>query len=69
MRSVSLKSISRPFDPKNSEIALFLVLFEKQAEKAKLNDEDYVMQFLSLLPIHLAEGIMKLSKEQTDNYE
>ena len=34
-----------------------------------LNDVNYKMQFLSLLPVYLAEDTMKLSEKQTDDYE
>ena len=66
---VSLKSLIRPFDSEKSEISLFLALFEKHAKKAKIDQSDWVMQLLALMPMHLAEGIMRLKEDQMEDYE
>ena len=58
--NISLKTLMKPFDEEKSEITLFLALFKKQAKKAKIDQSDWVFQFLSLLPVQLEEGIMHL---------
>ena len=69
VRNISLKTLMKPFDEEKSEITLFLALFEKQAKKAKIDQSDWVFQLLSLLPMQLAEGIMRLKEDEVEDYE
>lgn len=66
---ISLKNMIQNFDPEKSEISLYLNLFERQAEKAEIPIEQYVTQLLPLLPINLAEVILRESTSRADDYK
>ena len=69
MRKISQKTLMKTFDEEKTEITLFLALFEKQAKKAKIDQSDWVFQLLSLLPMQLVEGIMRLKEDEVEDYE
>ncbi|GBN29529.1 hypothetical protein AVEN_240167-1 [Araneus ventricosus] len=56
------------FDSQNTDISLYLTLFERQARAAGIEEEEWVSQLISLLPLDLAQIIIKESEEQMREY-
>lgn len=54
------------FVPERSDITLFLNLFERQAERSGIESDDLVTHLLVLLPIEIAELILREQKELVD---
>ncbi|GBN27958.1 hypothetical protein AVEN_181805-1 [Araneus ventricosus] len=52
------------FDSQNTDISLYLTLFERQARAAGIEEEEWVSQLISLLPLDLAQIIIKEPEEQ-----
>ena len=55
----NLKDLVPKFDPKAIDISLFLMIFERQAAREKIDDGDLVSQLIPLLPIEVSEQILK----------
>lgn len=64
-----LKSIIHKFDELNSDMALYLNLFERQASKLGLESSDYVNQLLALLPTKLAEQILRQPADKLEDFD
>ncbi|GBM34956.1 hypothetical protein AVEN_240331-1 [Araneus ventricosus] len=56
------------FDSLNTNISLYLTLFEIQARAAGIEEEEWVLQLISLLPLDLAQIIIKEPEEQMREY-
>ncbi|GBN68214.1 hypothetical protein AVEN_30912-1 [Araneus ventricosus] len=52
------------FDSQNTDISLYFTLFERQARAAGIEEEKCVSQLISLLPLELAQIIIKEPEEQ-----
>ena len=52
-----LQKIICRFDLKESEISLYLVLFERQARRAKIAQEEWACHLLGLLPYEITQII------------
>lgn len=63
-----LKDLVPKFDPKLIDITLFFMIFERQAVKAKMDENNYVSQLIPLLPADIAELIVKEPMEVSDDY-
>ncbi|GBM49021.1 Retrovirus-related Pol polyprotein from transposon 412 [Araneus ventricosus] len=63
-----IKHLMQKFDSQNTEISLYLTLFERQARAAGIEEEEWVSQLISLLPLDLAQIIIKESEEQMREY-
>ncbi|GBM24093.1 hypothetical protein AVEN_30240-1 [Araneus ventricosus] len=63
-----IKHLMQKFDSQNTEISLYLTLFERQAKAAGIEEEEWVSQLISLLPLDLAQIIIKESEEQMREY-
>ncbi|GFV06976.1 hypothetical protein TNCV_3001181 [Trichonephila clavipes] len=48
--NLNLKKLIPDFDPKQSDISLYLVIFERQAKRASIEKKEWVGQLLGLLP-------------------
>ncbi|GFX30742.1 retrovirus-related Pol polyprotein from transposon opus [Trichonephila clavipes] len=48
---VGLQKLMRTFDPKEGDISFYLILFERQARKVHINEEDWVTNLVGLLPL------------------
>ncbi|GFT87137.1 retrovirus-related Pol polyprotein from transposon 297 [Trichonephila clavipes] len=60
---------SEDFYPKQSDISLYLVIFERQAKKASIEKKEWVGQLLGLLPLEIFQFIAREPKEQAENYD
>ncbi|GFV00748.1 hypothetical protein TNCV_1385671 [Trichonephila clavipes] len=57
------------FDPKQSDISLYLVIFERQAKRASIEKKEWVGQLLGLLPLEIVQFIAREPEEQAENYD
>ncbi|GFX05195.1 retrovirus-related Pol polyprotein from transposon 17.6 [Trichonephila clavipes] len=57
------------FDPKQSDINLYLVIFERQAKRAAIEKKEWVGQLLGLLPLEIVQFIAREPEEQAKNYD
>lgn len=69
VRKTPLSSIMQKFNPEKSDLALYLILFERQAERMQLEDEEKVNNLLTLVPQEIAEMILREPAEKIDDYE
>ena len=60
---MSLKDLVPKFDPKQTDISLFMMIFERQTKREKLNEESWVSQLIPLLPLEIAEIIVKVPEK------
>ncbi|GFW42033.1 SCAN box domain-containing protein [Trichonephila clavipes] len=56
-------------DPKQSDISLYLVIFERQAKRASIEKTEWVGQLLGLLPLEIVQFIAREPEEQAENYD
>ncbi|GBO23257.1 hypothetical protein AVEN_53556-1 [Araneus ventricosus] len=63
-----IKHLMQKFDSQNTDISLYLTLFERQARAAGIEEEEWVSQLISLLPLDLAQIIIKEPEEQMREY-
>ncbi|GBM03421.1 hypothetical protein AVEN_260501-1 [Araneus ventricosus] len=63
-----IKHLMQKFDSQNTDISLYLTFFERQARAAGIEEEEWVSQLISLLPLDLAQIIIKESEEQMREY-
>ncbi|GBM73158.1 hypothetical protein AVEN_30046-1 [Araneus ventricosus] len=63
-----IKHLMQKFDSQNTDISLYLTLFERQTRAAGIEEEDWVSQLISLLPLELAQIIIKEPEEQMREY-
>ena len=68
-KKVSMKDLVPRFEPKNIDITLFFMLFEKQAKKENINESNWVSQLIPLLPYDIAQLIVKEPEEKGDDYQ
>ncbi|GBM97951.1 hypothetical protein AVEN_42498-1 [Araneus ventricosus] len=57
------------FDPKEGDISLNLVLFERQLKRRKVPEDSWASHLLGLLPSEMAQLIAREPEEVTNNYE
>ncbi|GFV97617.1 retrovirus-related Pol polyprotein from transposon 412 [Trichonephila clavipes] len=67
--NLNLKKLIPDFDPKQSDISLYLVIFERQAKRATIEKKDWVGQLLGLLPLEIVQFIAREPEEQAENYD
>ncbi|GBL92496.1 hypothetical protein AVEN_59625-1 [Araneus ventricosus] len=67
--ATSLKSAMHKFDMENSDMILYLNLFERQTKMAEIEETKWVNHLLSLLPVQLAEPIIKLLGDKITDYD
>ncbi|GFW74176.1 SCAN box domain-containing protein [Trichonephila clavipes] len=60
---------SEDFDPKQSDISLYLVIYERQAKRASIEKKEWVGQLLGLLPLEIVQFIAREPEEQAENYD
>ena len=68
-KRVNLKDLVPRFDPKQIDVTLFFMIFERQAEKEKIEKNYWVSQLLTLLPSEMSELILKQPSETADDFE
>ncbi|GFW58084.1 transposable element Tcb1 transposase [Trichonephila clavipes] len=67
--NLNLKKLIPDFDPKQSDISLYLVIFERQAKRASIEKKEWVGQLLGLLPLEIVQIIAREPEEQAENYD
>ncbi|GFV33320.1 SCAN box domain-containing protein [Trichonephila clavipes] len=67
--NLNLKKLIPDFDPKQSDISLYLVIFERQAKRAAIEKKEWVGQLLGLLPLEIVQFIAREPEEQAENYD
>ncbi|GFW05405.1 retrovirus-related Pol polyprotein from transposon 17.6 [Trichonephila clavipes] len=67
--NLNLKKLIPDFDPKQSDISLYLVIFERQAKRASIEKTEWVGQLLGLLPLEIVQCIAREPEEQAENYD
>ncbi|GFS72982.1 retrovirus-related Pol polyprotein from transposon 412 [Trichonephila clavipes] len=67
--NLNFKKLISGFDPKQSDISLYLVIFERQAERASIEKKEWVGQLLGLLPLEIVQFIAREPEEQAENYD
>ncbi|GFU68518.1 retrovirus-related Pol polyprotein from transposon 297 [Trichonephila clavipes] len=67
--NLNLKKLILDFDPKQSDISLYLVIFERQAKRASIEKTEWVGQLLGLLPLEIVQFIAREPEEQAENYD
>ncbi|GFV75193.1 retrovirus-related Pol polyprotein from transposon 297 [Trichonephila clavipes] len=67
--NLNLKKLIPDFDPKQSDISLYLVIFERQAKRASIEKTEWVGQLLGLLPLEIVQFIAREPEEQAENYD
>ncbi|GBL81172.1 hypothetical protein AVEN_120022-1 [Araneus ventricosus] len=63
-----IKHLMQKFDSQNTDIFLYLTLFERQARAVGIEEEEWVTQIISLLPLELAQIIIKEPEKQMREY-
>ncbi|GFX17430.1 CCHC-type domain-containing protein [Trichonephila clavipes] len=67
--NLNLKKLIPDFDPKQSDISLYLVIFERQAKRASIEKKEWVEQLLGLLPLEIVQFVAREPEEQAENYD
>ncbi|GFX55085.1 SCAN box domain-containing protein [Trichonephila clavipes] len=67
--NLKLKKLIPDFDPKQSDISLYLVIFERQAKRASIEKKEWVGQLLGLLTLEIVQFIAREPEEQAENYD
>ncbi|GFS81709.1 CCHC-type domain-containing protein [Trichonephila clavipes] len=67
--NLNFKKLIPDFDPKQSDISLYLVIFERQAKRAAIEKKEWVGQLLGLLPLEIVQFIAREPEEQAENYD
>ncbi|GBM65617.1 hypothetical protein AVEN_164723-1 [Araneus ventricosus] len=66
---IRMQDVTRRFNPKEYNISLFLVLFERQAKIMNIPDENQVAQLISLVPPDIVQLIAREPEEDAKKYE
>lgn len=57
------------FDSKEGDISLYLVLFERQARRANISEENWVSALLNLLPYDITQLIAREDEDNCEDYD
>ncbi|GFV82675.1 retrovirus-related Pol polyprotein from transposon opus [Trichonephila clavipes] len=66
---VGLQKLMRTFDPKEGDISFYLILFERQARRVHIKEEDWITNLVGLLPLEMANLIAREPEEKANDYE
>ncbi|KFM75301.1 Stress response protein nst1, partial [Stegodyphus mimosarum] len=64
-----LRHLMQKFDDKEGDISLYLSLFERQAEWAQIDKEEFVSHLLGLLPYEVTQIIAREPSDKAKDYE
>ncbi|XP_055932090.1 uncharacterized protein LOC129962368 [Argiope bruennichi] len=67
--SSELQKILQKFNSKNDDISLYLVIFERQAKRLRIDETDWVTQLMPLLPSDVVQIIAREPEEESNVYE
>ncbi|GFU95160.1 retrovirus-related Pol polyprotein from transposon opus [Trichonephila clavipes] len=57
---VGFQKLMRTFDPKEGDISFYLILFERQARRDHIKEEDWVTNLFRLMPLEMANLITRV---------
>lgn len=63
-----LHNFMQKYNPEVSDISLYLVMFERQARKAEVEERDWVSHLMGLLPLDIVQIILREPEEKSDDY-
>ncbi|GFX03185.1 retrovirus-related Pol polyprotein from transposon opus [Trichonephila clavipes] len=66
---VGLQQLMRTFDPKEGDISFYLILFERQARRVHIKEEDWVTNLVGLLSLEMANLIASEPEKKANDYE
>ncbi|GBO06132.1 hypothetical protein AVEN_55260-1 [Araneus ventricosus] len=66
---VELQTVLQRFDSRNDDISLYLVIFERQANRLKINKADWVTQLMPLLPSDVVQIIAREPEKESSDYD
>lgn len=66
---VNLRKLMPGFDPNQSDISLFLVIFERQAKRANIDRRYWVSHLLGLLPVEIVQLVAREPEPQSEDYD
>ncbi|GFV07540.1 SCAN box domain-containing protein [Trichonephila clavipes] len=67
--NLNFKKLIPDFDPKQSDISLYLVIFERQAKRASIEKKEWVGQLLGFVTLEIVQFIAREPEEQAENYD
>ncbi|GFU94737.1 retrovirus-related Pol polyprotein from transposon 297 [Trichonephila clavipes] len=67
--NLNFKKLIPDFYPKQSDISLYLVIFERQAKRASIEKKEWVGQLLGLLPLEIVQFIAREPEEQAEIFD
>lgn len=65
---LNLKKLIPEFDPKQTDISLYLILFERQCKRANINLNSYVAHLVSLMPMSVVQIIAREPEQLAEDY-
>ncbi|GBL84249.1 hypothetical protein AVEN_86473-1 [Araneus ventricosus] len=65
---MEMRHLMQKFDPKEGDISLYLVLFERQARWVEINEDSWVSHLIGLLPYEMSQLIARESEEVSNDY-
>ncbi|GFV98090.1 retrovirus-related Pol polyprotein from transposon opus [Trichonephila clavipes] len=66
---VGLQKLMHTFDPKEGDLSFYLILFERQARRVHIKEEDWVTKLVGLLPLEMLNLIAREPEEKANYYE
>lgn len=66
---IDIRKLVPKFDPDQSDVSLYLVIFERQAKRAKIEKSDWVSSLLGLMPLDIVQLIAREPDEKADDFE
>ncbi|GBN99321.1 hypothetical protein AVEN_212759-1 [Araneus ventricosus] len=65
---LKMRHLMQKFDPKQGDISLYLVLFQRQARWMEINEDLWVSHLIGLLPYEMSQLIARESEEASNDY-
>ena len=66
--TIDLRNLIQKFDLKDGDIASFLIIFERQAKRVGIKEDDYVAHLLGLLPLDIIQLIAREPEQEASKY-
>ncbi|GBN57268.1 hypothetical protein AVEN_257600-1 [Araneus ventricosus] len=63
-----LRNLMQKYDAQVADISLYLAMFERQARTAEIEESEWVSQLMALLPLDLAQIIIKEPEDKMKDY-
>ncbi|GBM89328.1 hypothetical protein AVEN_120899-1 [Araneus ventricosus] len=65
---LEMRHLMQKVDPREGDISLYLVLFERQARRVEINEDLWVSHLIGLLPYEMSQLIARESEEVSNDY-